>query len=133
MADGPPSPGDGAGDLEIRGIAGDFITGSGKVRIGQLIGVMISSVWLTITGGFAYLQREVTTLLIREVRALEGVYATLIRSTIGSAAGTIRYSYATALESAIATSPILAPGLFTLQLLVVFSLVEIARRRFADG
>jgi hypothetical protein len=94
---------------------------------------MISSVWLTITGGFAYLQREVTTLLIREVRALEGVYATLIRSTIGSAAGTIRYSYATALESAIATSPILAPGLFTLQLLVVFSLVEIARRRFADG
>ena len=114
-------------------IASEFVTDAGKVRILELLGVMVSSLWLTLTGGWSYLQREVTTLLIREVRAVELAYTTFITDTFGSAAGTIRYSYAVALESAIETSPILAPALFTLQLLVVFSLVEIARRRFADG
>jgi hypothetical protein len=113
----------------VRELAAQYVSEGGKVRIAELLGVMLSSLWFTLTGGWSLLQREVTTLLIREVQAVENAYAGVISAFFGQGAETIRYSYAVALESAISSAPILAPALFTGQLLVVFSLVEIGRRR----
>jgi hypothetical protein len=115
--------------LSSREIAAKYITETGNVRVVQLLGLMASSTWLTITGGWSRIQRAAVEILIREVRAIELVYRGLIRATLGAGADTIRYSWSVALESAINATPIFAPILFVGQLLVVFSVVEVARRR----
>lgn len=115
-----------AGDLVT---ADDYVDG-GKILVGKLVGTFLGSIWLAFIGGWISVQTAVAQVHIQALNQAGQSAAAVVTAFGAGGADTLRYTWGEAFRAAVETSPLLAPAIMSVELIVVSYLLIWARRRW---
>lgn len=116
----------GGGGIPVNSSA--FVDG-GEIKIAKLVGTLLSALWLVIVSGWITVANAIVTLHIRLIGALEDLFVGVITAIGVETAETFRLGWRSAAEGALTVSPLLAPAIFSLEIVLVAGIVLAVRRR----
>lgn len=116
----------GGGGIPVNSSA--FVDG-GEIKVAKLVGTLLSALWLVIVSGWITVANAIVTAHIRIIGAVEDLYVNLITSIGVGTAETFRLGWRSAAEGALTVSPLLAPAIFSLEIVFVATIFLSVRRR----
>lgn len=119
----------GAGSGTVGLDAESFVDG-GEILIGKLVGTLLGALWLTIVAGWMTLIQAIAAVHISLLNAFQGMIVSIITAAGVGGAETIRASWGAAFQGAVEVSPLFAPMVFSLEIVLVSALLIWARRRW---
>lgn len=118
----------GSGGSSGTAAAGAFVDG-GEVLIGKLVSTLLGAVWLTVVGGWYAITSAITRVQIALINSVRNAQVAIIRAVGAGGAETIRVGWASAAQAAVETSPLFAPLLLTMEIILVSAVALTVRRR----
>ncbi|WP_132060248.1 hypothetical protein [Halorussus amylolyticus] len=107
-----------------------FVEQGGEIKIAKLVSTLLGAVWLTVAAGWIMVMQAVVTVHIRVLDAAAAMYVRVIEAAVGGGAETIEASWASAFRAAVETNRLLAPMIFSLEVIIVTALLLYTRRRW---
>ena len=110
----------------------DFVkAGTGEIKIAKLVSTILSALWITVAAGWIAVARAIAQVHISMLNAAAGMYSQILLAFGRGATETTQVAWGAAFRSAVEASPMLAPVLFSIEIVVVMSLLIGAARRWA--
>lgn len=127
MSSGPKLFGGGSGTSLS---ASEFTSGS-SIKVGKLLGVMLSSLWLTVVAGWIVVEQVVLAIHVTLLESVARLLERWILAAFTGGAETARLAWGEAFRGAVEASPLFAPVLLSAEILLVAAILSGAARRWA--
>jgi hypothetical protein len=101
----------------------------GEILIGKLTGTILGSIWLTAVSGWITISRAIATVHVRFLLAGRDAYVAIFETLGQEAQATFLESWAAAFQASVEVNPLLAPAIFSAEILVVVAILLALRRR----
>lgn len=125
-------PGGGGSSLPSGSIEGGEFVEEGEILLGKLVSTLLGGVWLTIVAGWVAISEAIVQVHINVVNAAAATQVRIIRAFGEGGADTLEVGWASAFRAAVEAEPLLAPVIFSAEVVVVTAILLWARRRWAD-
>jgi len=129
MSGGPKLEGGSGGGTISGPPASEFIE-DGEILLGKLVSTLLGGVWLTVVAGWITINQAIVQVHINLLDVAARSYARMIRAAGQGGAETLEVGWASAFQAAVDAEPLLAPIIFSAEVVVVSALLLWARRRW---
>lgn len=110
--------------------ASTYVSG-GEILIGKLVSTLLGALWLTIAAGWITVSRAIVQINVSMLNAAAEMYSDILLAFGANATEASRVAWGAAFRAAVDASPILAPVIFSIEIVVVSGLLIGASRRWA--
>jgi hypothetical protein len=117
------------GDNSAAPLRTEFVSG-GEVLIGKLVSTLLGSLWLTIAAGWITVSRAIVQIHVSLLNTVAETYSAIVLAFGEGAAEASRATWGAAFQAAVDASPLLAPVIFSVEIVVVSGLLVVATRRW---
>ena len=107
-----------------------FVSG-GEILVGKLVSTLLGSLWLVVAAGWITVTQTIVQIHISLLDAAAEMYYNIIVAFGENASRAAFVTWGEAFRAATETSPLLAPALFSIEIVVVAGLLVVATRRWA--
>ena len=107
-----------------------YVTEEGDLLLAKLVSTLLGSVWLTVAAGWIMVVEAIARVHIIVLDTAGATVVRVIQAFGFGGARTLQVSWGAAFRAAVEAEPMLAPVLFSLEIVVVSALLLWARRRW---
>lgn len=112
------------------GLRASAFTDGGEILVGKLVSTLLGGLWLTVAAGWITVNQAIVRVHFRILDAIADLYVGVIEAVGQGGAKTLRVSWAESFRAATEVNGLLAPMLFSAEVIVVSALLLFARRRW---
>lgn len=106
-----------------------YVSG-GEILIGKLVSTLLGALWLTIAAGWITISRAIVQIHVSLLNAAAEMYSDILLAFGTNATRASEVAWGAAFRAAVDASPVLAPVIFSLEIVVVAGLLVGAGRRW---
>ena len=106
-----------------------FVSG-GEIKIAKLMSTLLGSLWLVVAAGWISITQAIVQIHVSLLDAAAQMYYNIIVAFGTNAARASRETWGEAFRAAVEVSPLLAPALFSIELIVFAGIILAAGRRW---
>ncbi|WP_311170644.1 hypothetical protein [Halobellus ordinarius] len=111
--------------------ASEFVkAGTGEIKIAKLVSTLLGAVWLTIAAGWIAVSRTIVQIHVSVLNAVAQMYSGIIRAFATNTVEASEAAWGAAFRAAVEADPLLAPIIFSIEIVVVSGLLVTASRRW---
>lgn len=125
----PPKMEAGSGDGGLP--AAVFIArDTGNIKVAKLVSTLLGSVWITVAAGWIMVINAIVRVHLSVINAVATLFVRVLEAFGQGGAETLRESWRAAFLSAVEANQLLAPVMFSLEIVTVSALLLWARERW---
>jgi hypothetical protein len=106
-----------------------YVSG-GEILIGKLVSTLLGALWLTIAAGWITVARAIVQIHVSLLNRAAEMYSQILLAFGTNASRASRVAWGEAFRAAVDASPVLAPVIFSIEIVVATGLILAAARRW---